>query len=49
MRGALLAFIFFLENGYLRVGRSFNNPKISGGLATHINNLLDDEFSKNLS
>lgn len=49
MRGALLAFIFFLENGYLRVGRSSNNPKISGGLATHINNLLDDEFSKNLS
>ena len=46
MRGALLAFIFFLENGYLRVGRSSNNPKISGGLATDINNFLDDELSK---
>lgn len=42
MRGALLAFIFFLENGYLRVGRPSNNPKISGGLATDINNFLDD-------
>ena len=46
MRGALLAFIFFLENGYLRVGRPSNNPKISGGLATDINNFLDDELSK---
>lgn len=48
MRGALLAFIFFLENGYLRVGRPSNNPKISGGLATDINNFLDDELSKKL-
>ncbi|MEE0335654.1 MAG: tyrosine-type recombinase/integrase [Catenibacterium mitsuokai] len=46
MRGTLLAFIFFLENGYLRVGRPSNNPKISGGLATDINNFLDDELSK---
>lgn len=40
------SFIFFLENGYLRVGRPSNNPKISGGLATDINNFLDDELSK---
>ncbi len=46
MRGALLAFIFFLENGYLRVGRPSNNPKISGGLAADINNFLDNELSK---
>ncbi len=46
MRGVLLAFIFFLENGYLRVGRPYNNPKISGGLAADINNFLDDELSK---
>lgn len=46
MRGVLLAFIFFLENGYLRVGRPYNKPKISGGLAVDINNFLDDELSK---
>lgn len=45
MRGET-SFIFFLENGYLRVGRPSNNPKISGGLATDINNFLDDELSK---
>lgn len=46
MRGVLLAFIFFLENGYLRVSRPYNKPKISGGLAVDINNFLDDELSK---
>lgn len=48
MRGVLLAFIFFLENGYLRVGRPYNKPKISGGLAVDINNFLDDELSKKI-
>ena len=46
MRGILLGYIFFLENGYLRVGRPSNKPKLSGGLATDINNFLDDELSK---
>ena len=46
MRGILLAYIFFLENGYLRVGRPSNKPKIAGGLAKDINNFLDNELSK---
>lgn len=46
MRSTLLSFIFFLENGYLRIGSPSNNPKISGGLATYINHFLDDELSQ---
>lgn len=46
MRSTLLSFIFFLENGYLRIGSPSNNPKISGGLATDINHFLDDELSQ---
>lgn len=46
MRSTLLSFIFFLENGYLRIGKPSNNPKISGGLATDINHFLDDELSQ---
>ena len=46
MRSILLSFIFFLENGYLRIGRPSNNPNISGGLATNINDFLDGELSQ---
>lgn len=46
MKSILLSFIFFLENGYLRIGKPSNNPKISGGLAIKINHFLDDELSQ---
>lgn len=44
MRSTLLSFIFFLENGYLRIGQPSNYPKISGGLAKNINDFLDLEL-----
>lgn len=46
MRSTLLSYIFFLENGYLRIGMPSNNPKISGGLSSDINIFLEDELSK---
>lgn len=44
MKTTLLSFVFFLENGYLRIGRPSNNPKISGGLAEYINDFIDCEL-----
>lgn len=44
MRATLLSFVFFLENGYLRIGRPSNNPKISGGLAENINDFIGCEL-----
>lgn len=44
MRSTLLSSIFFLENGYLRMGQSSNYPKISGDLTEDIKNFLNIEF-----